>query len=377
MKVEDFIDTISKKGVGGFFTGVPDSQLKPLCNYLFNTYGISKEHIIAANEGNATALAAGHHLATGNIPCVYLQNSGLGNIANPVSSLLNAKVYGIPCLFVVGWRGEPDVPDEPQHRFQGEVTLDFLAVLGIDYMVIDKDTTVAALAEGMARFATRFEVGQSGAFVVKKGALTYEEKVVYANKNTTAREDIIRSIVEAGGEDIIVSTTGKTSRELFEVRKQKGQSHKRDFLTVGSMGHSSSIALGIALSKPEQRVWCLDGDGAALMHMGALAHVGSRGPANYIHVVINNGSHESVGGQPTVAGSIDFQSIARGCGYRRVYLAKDLSDLTATLNGIREEEGPIFIEVKAAIGSREDLGRPTSTPQENKLAFMEFLRSGQ
>lgn len=374
MKVEEFIDIIGKKGAGGFFTGVPDSQLKPLCNYLFNTYGIAKEHIIAANEGNATALAAGYHLATGNIPCVYLQNSGLGNITNPVSSLLNAQVYGIPCLFVVGWRGEPHVPDEPQHRFQGEITLDLLSVLGIEYMVIDKDTRGEALAERMTAFANLFKSGKSAAIVVKKGALTYQEKVVYANGNTTSREDIIRLITEASGEDIIVSTTGKTSRELFEIRKQKGQSHKRDFLTVGSMGHSSSIALGIALSKPGKRIWCLDGDGAALMHMGALALVGSRGPANYVHVVINNEAHESVGGQPTVAGTVDFQSIAKGCGYQQVYRVDNLKDLQLILAKINQEAGPIFLEVKAAIGSREDLGRPTSTPQENKIAFMEYLR---
>lgn len=373
MKVEDFITAIGRLGAGEFFAGVPDSQLKPLCNYLFKTYGVSDNHIIAANEGNAVALAAGYHLATGKVPCVYLQNSGLGNIANPVCSLLNRKVYGLPCLFVVGWRGEPQIHDEPQHRYQGEITLDMLKVLDIEPMVINQDTTMETLEIKIADFAAKLQAGESVAFVIKKGGLSYQEKVSYANENSTPREDIIRLLTEASKEDIIVATTGKTSRELFEIRQQKGETHERDFLTVGSMGHSSSIALGIALSNPEARIWCLDGDGAALMHMGALALIGSRRPKNLIHVVINNGAHESVGGQPTVAGSIDFQSVARGCGYTQTYLAEDLIELKSVLARIDKQPGPIFLEVKAAIGSREDLGRPTATPQENKASFMEYL----
>lgn len=373
MDIINFIGLLRDSNID-FFTGVPDSQLKPLCNYLIYTHGISNEHIIAANEGNAVALAAGYHLATGKIPCVYLQNSGLGNITNPVASLLNNKVYGIPCIFIVGWRGEPDVRDEPQHIFQGEITLKLLDVLDIACKVIDKDTTEKELEEIMPSFTSLLESGKSVAFVVKKGGLSYQEKVNYANDYHITREDIIRTITDTTEEDIIVSTTGKASRELFEIRKQKGQYHKRDFLTVGSMGHSSSIALGIALNKPHTRVWCLDGDGAALMHMGAMAVIGSQAPANYVHVIINNGAHESVGGQPTVAGKIDFRSIARGCGYRYTYLVNDLNNLKSVLAKINGMKGPVFLEVKSAIGSREDLGRPTTTPVENKKAFMEYLR---
>lgn len=357
-----------------FFTGVPDSQLKPLCNYLINTYGISNNHIIAANEGNAVALAAGYHLSTGEVPCVYLQNSGIGNIINPIASLLNDKVYAIPCVFVVGWRGEPNVHDEPQHIFQGEVTLKLLEVMDIAYMVIDKNTTVNELENRMAKFKSLLDLGKSVAFVVKKGGLSYDEKVEYRNDNSTMREDIIHHITEVAKEDIIISTTGKTSRELFEIREQKGQSHKRDFLTVGSMGHSSSIALGVALNKPNTRVWCVDGDGAALMHMGSMAVIGAKSPNNYIHVLINNGAHESVGGQPTVSNSINLVQIALGCGYRASFHVASLNDLDEILYEIADKKGPIFIEVESAIGSRDDLGRPTTTPVENKTAFMSYLR---
>jgi phosphonopyruvate decarboxylase len=357
-----------------FFTGVPDSQLKPLCDYLINTYGISDKHIIAANEGNAVALAAGYHLSTGKVPCVYLQNSGLGNIVNPVASLLNNKVYGIPCVFVVGWRGEPDVKDEPQHLFQGEITLKMLDVMDIEYMVIDKETTEDQLEDKMKAFKSLLESGKSVAFVVKKGGLSYQEKIKYSNDNPTIREELIRAIADVAKEDIIVSTTGKTSRELFEIREQNGQSHKYDFLTVGSMGHSSSIALGVATNKPHTRVWCIDGDGAALMHMGSMALIGQKSPTNYVHVLINNGAHESVGGQPTVAAGIDFCQIAKACGYQASYHATNLDELKRVLSELNGNQGPVFIEVKSAVGSRDDLGRPTTTPIENKDAFMEYLK---
>jgi len=367
------IKTLEHYGVG-FYTGVPDSQLKPLCDYLVNTYGISNNHIIAANEGNAVALAAGYHLSTGNIPCVYLQNSGLGNIFNPVASLLNDRVYGIPAVFIIGWRGEPNVHDEPQHVFQGEITLKTLEIMDIAYMVIDKNTTEKELEDKMAEFKYLLNLGKSVAFVVRKGGLTYNEKVHYKNNNQALREEIIRSITDISYGDIIVSTTGKTSRELFEIREQNKQSHKYDFLTVGSMGHSSSIALGIAINKPNTRVWCIDGDGAALMHMGAMAVIGAKSPCNYIHVIINNGAHESVGGQPTVAEKIDFGQIALACGYKDAYSAGDLDGFKDILNSLKNMQGPVLVEVKAAIGSRENLGRPTTTPLENKKAFMDYLR---
>lgn len=356
-----------------FFAGVPDSQLKPLCNYLMYTYGISKQHIIAANEGNAVALAAGYHLATGKVPVVYMQNSGIGNIINPVASLMNDKVYGIPCIFIVGWRGEPGVHDEPQHIYQGEVTIRLLEDMDIRTFIIGKETTEDEMNEKMREFRGLLSMGKQVAFVVRKDALEFDEKVKYVNSNVMLREEVIRRIVDISGDDIIVSTTGKASRELFEIREGNGEPHGYDFLTVGSMGHSSSIALGIALQKPDKKIWIIDGDGAVLMHMGSMAVIGANAPENVVHIVINNGSHETVGGMPTVSEKIDLVKIAEGCNYRSAVCADSFEALDRALAEGKEKKGLSFIEVKAAIGAREDLGRPTTTAKENKEGFMECL----
>ena len=370
MKVESFANILGSD----FYTGVPDSQLKALCNYLMDKYGISPEHhMIAANEGNCTALAAGYHLATGKVPVVYMQNSGEGNIINPVASLLNDKVYAIPVIFVVGWRGEPGVHDEPQHIYQGEVTLKLLEDMDIKAFVVDKDTTEDELRAKMEEYKKILASGKDVAFVIKKGALTDAPSVKYSNDNKMLREEIIRHIVEVSGEDPIVSTTGKASRELFEIRTANGQDHKYDFLTVGSMGHSSSIALGVALNKKDTRIWCIDGDGALLMHMGAMAVIGSNKPANLIHVVINNGAHETVGGMPTVASNINVVEIAKACGYPKAVSVSTYEELDAELKAAKAGNELTLIEVKCSIGAREDLGRPTTTAIENKNAFTKYL----
>lgn len=370
MKAECLVEILGSD----FYTGVPDSQLKALCDYLMNRYGIDpKHHIIAANEGNGTALAAGYHLATGKVPVVYMQNSGEGNIINPAASLLNEKVYGIPVIFVVGWRGEPGIHDEPQHIYQGEVTLKLLEDMGIPAFVIGKETTEEELRIAMDKFQPLLAAGKDVAFVVRKGAITFDGMVDYRNENTLIREEVIRHIAKVTGEDPIVSTTGKASRELFEIRTENGQSHKYDFLTVGSMGHSSSIALGVALQKPEKKIWCVDGDGAVLMHMGAMAVLGSNKPKNMIHIVINNGAHETVGGMPTVAGNIDLVAIAKACGYPYAVSVDTYEELDEELAAAKLRNELSLIEVQCAIGARADLGRPTTSAQENKQNFMSFL----
>lgn len=354
-----------------FFTGVPDSQLKALCDYLNKEQPYN--NITAANEGNALALAAGYHMATGNTACVYLQNSGLGNIINPLASLANEKVYAIPLLLIVGWRGEPGVHDEPQHVFQGEITLPLLDTMSVPYFILTKTTTEDELEHFLQEFSPLFEKGKQCAFVVKKGALTFPE-TVYQNTHSLKREDAIEIIVRYAENDVLVSTTGKTSRELFEIRERNQQSHAYDFLTVGSMGHSSSIALGIALNKPEKTVWCIDGDGAVLMHMGSMVVIGSKKPENLIHIVINNESHESVGGMPTVADTVNLPVIAEACNYPSVFSVSSKDELEAVLISLAEQPKPVFIEIKSAIGSRSDLGRPTTTPVENKTALMAYLQ---
>ena len=370
MKTEKLLEIIG----ADFFTGVPDSQLKALCNYLMDTYGIDpKHHIIAANEGNAAALAAGYYLATGKYSVVYMQNSGEGNIINPAASLLNEKVYAIPMVFIIGWRGEPGTHDEPQHIYQGEGTIRLLEDMGIKSFVIGADTEDYEVASAMKEFQKLLEKGRNVAFVIRKGALSYEGTVKYENSSPMMREEIIRQIVKVSGGDPVVSTTGKASRELFEIREANGQNHKYDFLTVGSMGHSSSIALGVALHKPNTKIWCIDGDGAALMHMGALAVIGANKPRNLIHVIINNGAHETVGGMPTVASEIDIAAIAKACGYPYTASVETSECLDRELKAARIRNELTLLEVKCAIGARDDLGRPTTTARENKKNFMEYL----
>lgn len=372
MNVEKLTEIIG----ADFYTGVPDSQLKALCDYLMNVYGIDpKHHIIAANEGNCTALAAGYHLATGKVPVVYLQNSGEGNIINPVASLLNDKVYAIPMIFIIGWRGEPGVHDEPQHIYQGEVTLKLLDDMDIKSFVIGKDTVESEVISVMDSFRAELAKGKNVAFVVRKGALIYDKNVIYSNGNTMIREEIIRHITEVTGSDPIISTTGKASRELFEIRTANGQKHKYDFLTVGSMGHSSSIALGVALNKPNAKIWCIDGDGAILMHMGAMAVIGEMAPENLVHIVINNGAHETVGGMPTATTKTDLTAVAKGCGYPDAVCVDSYEKLVEELKEAKKRKSLSFIEVKCGIGAREDLGRPTSSAEDNKKEFMGHLKN--
>lgn len=357
-----------------FYTGVPDSQLRALCDCLMEKKGIGGEHVITANEGNAVALAAGEYLATGRIPVIYMQNSGIGNAVNPILSLTSEKVYGIPCIFIVGWRGEPGVHDEPQHIHQGELTIRLLEDLGIKTYVIDEGTSEEDIRQELAECGQWFAQGRSLAFVVKKNALQNEAKISYRNSFVLLREQVIECITEAAGQDVIVATTGKAGRELYEVRERRGQSHKYDFLTVGSMGHCSSIALGVALNKPDKKVWCIDGDGAVLMHMGAMAVIGNRKPKNLVHVVINNEAHESVGGMPTVSATMNIPQIALGCGYEWAASVQTMEELKEKLQQAKAAAGLSLIEVKCAVGARADLGRPKASPKENRDIFMEYLR---
>lgn len=370
MKVEKLVEIID----ADFYTGVPDSQLKALCDFLMQRYGIdSRRHIIAANEGNCTAIAAGYHLATGRVPVVYMQNSGEGNIVNPAVSLLNDKVYAIPCIFIVGWRGEPGLRDEPQHIWQGEITIKLLVDMDIQSFVIGTETSDEEVESIMHTFREVLRTGKSVAFVIRKGALSYDGKGIYDNANKMLREDIIRHIVKVSGDDPVISTTGKASRELYEIREANGQGHQYDFLTVGSMGHSSSIALGIAINKPETKVWCIDGDGASLMHMGAMAVIGAASARNMIHIIINNGAHETVGGMPTVAGKIDLTGVAKACGYPYAVCVDKFEELDRELIAAKEREGLSLIEAKCSIGARDNLGRPKTTAVENKQSFMEYI----
>lgn len=372
IRPEFFIEALREKGID-CFAGVPDSLLKNICAYITDHFDAA-HNIIAANEGAAVGLAAGHYLATGQPACVYMQNSGEGNIINPLASLTDQEVYNIPVLLLIGWRGRPGVHDEPQHVKQGKVTTGLLNVMGVNYEVLSKEEDKAAKQiEKAAKALANKEVF---ALVIEKDTFEdYKLQNVEVNDLTMTREEAIQTVAAALGEkDCIVSTTGMISRELFEYRAAMNQGHERDFLTVGSMGHASQIALGIAMAKPDRKVWCFDGDGAAIMHMGSLAIVANKAPKNYVHVVFNNGAHDSVGGQPTVGLKIDLPRVARAVGYPHTYSVSTKEDLLDVLNEAKKNNDLSLIEIKVKKGNRKDLGRPTTTPIQNKEALMDFLK---
>jgi len=369
---KEFFDNLISEGIL-FFSGVPDSLLKNFCAYVTDHVD-DRHHVIAANEGGAVALAAGYYLATGNYALVYMQNSGLGNATNPLLSLADPEVYSIPMLLMIGWRGEPGIHDEPQHVKQGRVTLGLLEAMEIPYLVLDGNTRdwrglVRSLCDQMR------DHERPVAIVVRTDTFDdYKMGTIDDDSSLLTREEAISIVVERiGDNDIVVSTTGKTSRELFEVRERYSQGHGRDFLTVGSMGHSSQIALGIALQKPNYRVICLDGDGAVLMHAGALAIVGQKSPSNFLHIVINNESHDSVGGQPTASPNVDYVGLAQAMGYRNALRATTATQVETALDHLLDSEGPSLLEIKTRKGSRRDLGRPTITPLENRNELMRRL----
>lgn len=374
VSVEKLYKSLQVHGVD-FFTGVPDSLLKDFCAYVTD-HCPRERNIIAANEGTAVGIAAGHYMVSGRLPLVYMQNSGLGNTVNPLLSLMDEKVYALPVVLMIGWRGEPGVKDEPQHVKQGEVTLALLEAMQIPYVVLSDQEEEALQQTGVILQKAK-EENRPHAIVIRKGIFgKYQLQCKIRNNYPLSREEALKLVVDQLGEkDVVVSTTGKLSRELFEYREALQQGHGRDFLTVGSMGHSSSIALGIALEKRERTVWCLDGDGAFIMHMGAISNIGSLSPKNYRHIIFNNGAHESVGGQPTVGFQLDIQAIARACGYPAVYSVSTSEEIKQTLRALSGVDGPALVEIRVKIASREDLGRPTAAPIDNRRVFMDFLEN--
>lgn len=368
-----FYDLLIKNGTD-FFAGVPDSLLKNFCAYVTDN-APSEKHIISANEGSATALACGYHMATGKIPMIYMQNSGEGNMVNPMLSLADRDVYSIPMLIVIGWRGEPGVHDEPQHVKQGKVTCDLLDAMKIPYEVLSENE---AELPGQFEKAYKYikENNAQYAFVIRKN--TFDEYKLVNNipvEGKMSREEAIEKIMlSADDKTAFVSTTGMASRELYELRDKHNQAHDRDFLTVGGMGHCSQIALAIAMNKADRQVYCIDGDGASIMQMGGMATIGTRNPSNMVHFVMNNGAHDSVGGQPTVGRQIDLCAIAAGCGYENVVKVETPEELDAVLHDDETKSKLTFVEVFVTKGARKDLGRPRSTPVQNKEALMDFLK---
>jgi len=370
---QEFFRLLSNNNVD-FFTGVPDSLLKQLCLCIDDNVS-NDRHIIAANEGNAIALATGYHLGTNKIAAVYMQNSGLGNAINPLLSLADPEVYSIPMILIIGWRGEPGVKDEPQHIKQGKVQLDLFDSMNLPYDIISADDTEweQKVTKGIN---VAIAENRPYVFVVKKG--TFENYGTVGDEVKTelmSREEALEILLKYIPNDaVIVSTTGKTSREIFEIRENNKEPHFKDFLTVGSMGHCSSIALGIALVQPHRKVVCIDGDGAFLMHMGSLAAIGKAQPSNFYHILMNNFVHESVGGQKTAIDAIDVKGIVKSAKYAGVSQIDNKSDLKNGIENIFRVKGPQFLEIKLKSGSRTDLGRPTIKPINNKRNLIEFLK---
>ncbi len=363
-----------------YFTGVPDSTFKDWMKFLADNHENGLTNRIAVNECEAVSLAAGYHLATGNIGVIYMQNSGLGKTVNPLTSLTAKEVYSIPTVLMIGWRGNPknEKKDEPQHKMMGKIMLPLLDVLEIPYKVLEEKDDINIVREKIFwAKQTAKQTNYATAIIMTNGLFEEYDALKKIKTNYEMfREDAIKFIINnLGGDEIIISTTGKTSRELFEYRESLKQGHEKDFLTVGSMGCSSSIALEIALQKPNKKVFIFDGDGATLMQLGALATVGHNNPKNLTHIIFDNNAYDSTGGQPTSSDSVDFKKIASACGYmnaKQIESKKDLVDFFKEIKNLKQE-GPKILVIKVNKGARKDLGRPTITPIENKQALMDFL----
>jgi len=366
VNTKEFYDYLLYKGID-LFAGVPDSLLKNICACIKQNCHENK-NIITANEGNAVAIACGYHISTGKYGMVYMQNSGQGNAVNPLLSLADEDVYKIPVLLMIGWRGEPDTKDEPQHKKQGKVTLSLLETMGIKYTVLDDDYKrhIDYCFDYMNNYSKPI------ALIVKKGIFSEYRAEKMNDKYTITREDALKTVIDIlEDDDFIVSTTGKTSREIYEIREAINQGHSNDFLTVGSMGHTASIALGISLGT-EKNIYCIDGDGSFLMHMGSLGIAAKYASGNFKYILINNGAHESVGGQPTIAFDIDIENILKSLGFKNVYKAVNIEEIKSSMKYLQNENLSAII-IYTRQGSRDNLGRPSTTPQENKIAMMEKL----
>lgn len=370
INTKEFYNLLKRKNID-FFTGVPDSLLKHFGNCIEDLE--EENHIISTNEGSSVGLAIGYHLATNKIPLVYLQNSGLGNIVNPLLSLADKQVYSIPMLLIIGWRGEPETKDEPQHIKQGAVTIGLLETMGIPYKILsdgidEADKQLGELHDWSSQNRA------PAAILVRTNTFSPYKTARKEERLKVTRENAIKTIIDSiADNDLVISTTGKASRELFEVRKENKQPNN-DFLTVGGMGHASQIALGIAKYQKDKTIYCIDGDGAALMHMGGLALIANSKAKNFCHVLINNAAHESVGGQPTLGDKVSFADLAKTLGYSNCLVASSEREIKEGIASFRQKNGPFLLEIICSSSSRESLGRPTKTPLENKIAFIEKIK---
>lgn len=358
-----FVEALVDNGVE-LFCGVPDSHLNGFCCYLADNPD-RYQNIIAANEGSAVAIASGHYFATNAVPLVYMQNSGMGNALNPLVSLVDKHVYSVPMVLLIGWRGEPNTNDHEQHITQGEITTKLLEMLDIPYQIVaEDDNAIASLASWAVQTAA--ETKAPTALLAPKGVFAESRKKHPIDDcYPMTREDAIEIVLDhVPKNSLVVATTGRATRELYYLRSERGESHDNDVLNVGSMGHASSIAMGLALAHSDRLVVCLDGDAAAIMHLGALTTISKYNLPNLLHLVLNNGAHESVGGQASCGHMIDFATIARGCGYR-AKAAESAAELIDCVSEYKDKATASFIDVRIRQGMRDVL--PPLKINHNKL----------
>jgi phosphonopyruvate decarboxylase len=339
-----------------FFSGVPDSVLKNFTNLLIN----KSSHVLATNEGSAVSIGIGYHLSFNKLPCIYMQNSGLANAINPLISIAHKGVYSIPMMMLIGWRGSPGIKDEPQHLIKGKITKNLLKLLGIKYEIIESEKDFNKIKK-LINFSKKKKVPVACLF--KKGVLkkvNYHKKFSERStiKNKILRSEVIREILKSIQNNTkIISTTGYTSRELYQIRKNEGYHKGKDFYMIGGMGHSSSVALGAAFKK-NKKILCLDGDGSMLMHLGSLHTVGLMNKNNFKHILLNNQSHESVGGQEISFKRVKMEKLIKGLGYSKYIQLKDKKDLKNKIQSVLKYKGSIFLEVLIEKGAIKNLGRP-------------------
>jgi phosphonopyruvate decarboxylase len=370
---EKLVRWLAENGVT-FATGIPDSVLGGLCWELMKeTSGIN--HVIACNEAAAVATAIGWHIGTNSIPLVYLQNSGLGSAVNPLASLAAGEVFHVPVLLLIGWRGKPGRLDEPQHRLMGSATVPILNCLGIPVDELPPDEEIAH--DAITKIFGEIRVtGESRALVVEMGTIGPSESIPWSRYHAglwTGAEALRHLCRRMPKDDLCVSTVGLVSRLLAAYRSGHRQEPANDLLAVGGLGLVSQLALGLALATPTRRIWCFDGDGSLLMHLGALTSVGASKPKNFVHVLFNNGIHESVGGLPSANQDTAFLQISRACGYKWDASAANAADLDILDHWLQDRDGPYFLELRVSRNVDLEVGRPRTSPRANKDMVMKCM----
>lgn len=370
---QDFFNILKENGFT-FFTGIPDSTFKNFMKFIVDNDGKCLQNLVACNECESIALSAGYYLATNKIGIAYMQNSGLGKAINPLTSLCDQDTYSIPVLLLIGWRGEPGKNDAPQHKKMGRIMLSLLETLEIPYSILEPDLDYIKneMKKAKKYFNNRKE---PYAFIIRRNFFEdYDIKTLQKNNYELNREEAIELIMDNLDEnDIVISTTGLISREVYEYRENREKDHFKSFYNIGSMGCASSIGLSIALQRPNKRILIFDGDGAAIMQMGVFTTIGKNFPDNLVHIIFDNHAHETTGNQPSNSTAVNFHQVALASNYNYGTIVTTKSQLLDVINEIKHKKGPQMIVVRVKMGFRLDLKRPEKEPTNYKEYLMKYL----